>query len=129
MALEFKVYQGTQTSLETIGTVLAQIPGGSLKFVPGTFTSGKRIAVILTNKAGESTVVACSKRVSATLQAALADGKTKKEMLGAIAKLEISEDEEGRNFIVAPQGAGGQEEDFTVAELKKSVATYEDLAF
>ena len=127
MALNFKKYESTATTLETIGTVASQIPGGSLKFVPGTFTSGKRIAIILTNKAGESTVLACSKRVSATLRSALENGSTKKDLLAAIVKLEISEDEEGRNFIMAPQGVGGQEEELNISVATKQKVSYEDL--
>lgn len=126
MALQFKKYEGTSTELETIGTVASTIKGGTLKFVPGTFQSGKRIAIILLNKAGDSTVIACSKRVSQGLRDALANGVEKKSMLSAISNLEISEDEQGRNFIIAPQGSGGEEE-FKVVDLQKVSVTYDEL--
>jgi hypothetical protein len=128
MALNFKMYERTSTELETIGTVATVIgKGGSLRFVPGTFTSGKRIAIILQNKKGESTVIACSKRVSEGLKSALDEGTSKKQMLSAISKLEVSEDEEGRNFIIAPVGSGGVEEAFTIEDLNKVTTSFEDL--
>lgn len=127
MALQFKKYESTATELETLGTVASQIPGGSLKFVPGTFTSGKRVAIILLDKNGDSTVVACSSRVSTTLHNALKNGASKKEMLAAVSNLEISEDKQGRNFISAPRGSGGQEESFAVGQLKSEKITHEDL--
>jgi hypothetical protein len=128
MALQFKMYERTGTEIETIGTVATTIgKGGSLRFVPGTFTSGKRIAIILQNKKGESTVIACSKRVSESLKNALNEGTSKKDMLSAISKLEISEDEEGRNFIIAPVGVGGVEETFAIEDLTKVTTSFEDL--
>ena len=128
MALQFKMYEGTSTELETIGTVATVIgKGGSLRFVPGTFTSGKRIAIILLNKAKESTVIACSKRVTLTLQEALKNGSSKKQMLAAVSKLQVSEDEEGRNFIIAPLGTGGVEDSFTIEDLKKEAVSFEEL--
>ena len=128
MALQFKMYEGTTTEIETIGTVATVIgKGGSLRFVPGTFTSGKRIAIILLNKKGESTVIACSKRVSESLRTVLNEGTSKKQMLSAISKLEISEDEEGRNFIIAPVGTGGVEEAFTIEDLAKEKVDFSEL--
>jgi hypothetical protein len=127
MALQFKAYERGE-SLETIGTVAAVVgKGGSLRFVPGTFTSGKRVAVILSRKDGTSTVIACSKRVSAGLHSAKETGTESKEMLAALVKLEVSEDAEGRNFIIAPVGTGGTEEAFVVEALTKVTTTFEDL--
>jgi hypothetical protein len=127
MALEFKVYEGSETTLETLGTVATNIgKKGSLRFVPNTFTSGKRIAVILTNDKGKSTVLACSTRVSSTIREAKKNGSEDKELLSAIASLEISEDEEGRNFIIAPAGLGSTET-FTMASLAVEAFSYEEL--
>ena len=128
MALNFKKYERTEGTLETIGTVADVVgKGGTLRFVPNTFTSGKRIAIILGKKDGSSTVIACSTRVSTTLRDAKKNGSESKELLAAISKLEISEDEEGRNFIIAPVGTGGNEETFAIADLTKAAVAYDDL--
>lgn len=128
MALEFKVYEGSASTLETIGTVSSNIgKKGSLRFVPGTFAKASRIAVILTNDKGKSTCLACSSRVSATIREAKKNGANEKDMLSAIANLEISEDEEGRNFIIAPTGVGSTET-FTIASLSVEAVSFEELA-
>jgi hypothetical protein len=128
MALDFKIYEGSGTTLETLGTVASNVgKKGGLRFVPNTFTSGKRIAVILTDSKGASTVIACSTRVSATIRNAKKDGSTDKELLSAIANLEISDDDQGRNFIIAPTGVGTTET-FTMASLVVQAVTFEELA-
>ncbi len=127
MALEFKTYERSE-SLNTIGTVMEVVgKQGTLRFVPGTFTRGKRIAVILQRKDGTSAVIACSTRVSAGLRNAKGAGAEGKQMLAALAKLQVSEDAEGRNFIIAPVGASGDEEAFSVESLKAVAVAYEDL--
>ena len=136
MALEFKQYVST-ANLTELGTVSSFIPGGSLKFVPGTidrYNLGtiKAMAMILIDSNDESASVPLSKRVSAVVKKALANGTPKKDVLAAIAKLEIIEDEEGRNFISAPRGTSGDEEAFEIgakgSNVAKSKATFEELA-
>lgn len=134
MALEFKVYVPKESNLVELGTVAQQIPGGSLKFCPGTVAkyqagSIKSMAMVLLNKKGESATLPLSKNVSATIKKALENGSTKKECLAAILKLQILETEDGANIISAPRGAGGEEEELTVANATKLVTSYEDLAF
>jgi hypothetical protein len=136
MALQFKKYEST-ANLTELGTVSSFIPGGSLKFVPGTIDryklgTIKAMAMILVDKDDESVSVPLSKRVSAVIRKALDNGSTKRDVLGAIAKLDIIEDEQGRNFISAPRGSSGEEEAFEIgakgANVAKSKATYEELA-
>ena len=133
MALQFKMYERAESTLVEIGTVGQQIPGGSLKFTPGSlakFQAGqiKAISMLLTNKKGESLTCPLSKRVSATIKSALENGSTKSDCLKAIAKLTIVETEDGSNIISAPQGTGGVEEEITInATVTNSKVSYEDL--
>ena len=136
MAIQFKPYVST-ANLTELGTVSSFIPGGSLKFVPGTIDryklgTIKAMAMILIDSNDDSASVPLSKRVSAVVKNALDNGSPKKDVLAAIAKLEILEDEDGRNFISAPRGSSGDEEAFEIGEkgsnVKKSKITYEELA-
>jgi len=133
VALQFKVYEPT-TKLESQGTVNEIIPGGKLKFVPGTidrYNNGeiKSMNMILIDEDGASATCPLSKRVSKTIKKALDSGATKEEVASVIFNLEIVEDEDGRLFIVAPRGSSGEEEEFSFAQLKKDKVkkTYEDL--
>ena len=135
MALQFKQYVST-SSLTELGTVNSFIPNGSIKFVPGTINrynlgSIKAMAMILINSSGESVTVPLSKPVSAVIKKALDNATPKREVLGAIAKLDILENEEGMILICAPRGASGEEESFEIgvkgANVSKVKATYEDL--
>jgi hypothetical protein len=133
MALQFKVYEPSNT-LESLGTVNEIIPGGKLKFVPGTidrYNNGviKSMNMILIDKKGASATCPLSKRVSATIKKALDTGSTKEEVASVIFNLEIGEDEDGRMFIMAPRGSSGEEEEFSFTQLTKDkVKTkYEDL--
>ncbi len=133
MALQFKMYERAESTLVEIGSVASQIPGGTLNFTPGSlakFQAGqiKSISMLLTNKKGESLTCPLSKRVSATVKAALENGSSKSDCLKAIAKLTIVETEDGSNIISAPQGAGGVEETITInAAVTSSKVTYQDL--
>lgn len=136
MALVFKQYVST-ANLTELGTVSSSIPNGSLKFVPGTIDryklgTIKAMAMILIDSKGDSLTVPLSKRVSAVIMKALENGSTKRDVLGAIAKLDVIEDEQGRNFISAPRSASGEEESFEIgakgANVARSKATYEELA-
>lgn len=135
MALKFKTYEGAEFSLVEIGTVGSQIPGGSLKFTPGSlakYQAGqiKAISMLLTNKKGESVTTPLSKKVSATVKNALENGKSKSDCLRIIAKLVICEDPEDEkvNIICAPQGSGGVEEEIVIdSAVTKSKVDYADL--
>ena len=135
MALTFKKYESTVAELENLGTVIDNLgKKGSLRFVPGTIDRykskvTKALCMILMNENGESLTVPLSKRVSGTILNALEDGKTKRDCLSAIARLEIVENTDGGHTIVAPRGVGGEEESFTVGELKTTKVAYEDLVW
>jgi len=131
MALQFKVYEPSNT-LESLGTVNEIIPGGKLKFVPGTidrYNNGviKSMNMILIDSEGASATCPLSKRVSATVKKALDSGSSKGEVAAVIFNLEIGEDEEGRLFIMAPRGSSGEEEEFSFNEVQKATVSYQDL--
>jgi hypothetical protein len=133
MALQFKVYEPS-TKLESLGAVNEIIPGGKLKFVPGTidrYNNGdiKSMNMILIDEDGASATCPLSKKVSKTIKKALDSGSTKGEVASVIFNLEIVEDENGRLFIVAPRGSSGEEEEFSFAQLKKDnvKVSYQDL--
>jgi hypothetical protein len=134
-ALQFKMYERAESTLVEVGTVGQQIPGGSLKFTPGSlakFQAGqiKSISMLLTNKKGESLTMPLSKRVSGTIKSALENGTTKIDCIKAIAKLNIVETEDGAHIISAPQGTGGVEEEVIInAAVTSSKINYEDLIF
>jgi hypothetical protein len=128
MALNFAVYEST--TLADLGTPAQAVgKGGSLAFIPKNLVNAaKRVAVVLKNKKGESTVVSCSEGVSAMVRKALAGGMEKKKALAIISKLSILEGDAEVPYICAPAGEGGNLEEFTVELLAKdTVANYEEL--
>lgn len=133
MALIFKEYVSTP-KLTELGTVASLIPGGTLKFCPGTiakFNDGiiKAMSMVLTLKDGTSSTCPLSKRVSATVKNALEGGAPKRDVIAAIAKLNICESIDGKiTTICAPIGKGGEEEEFSVESSAKASVSYEELA-
>lgn len=87
MALEFKVYERTQTAVSnTLGTI-EEIAGldGSIGFVPSNFANSEKRVIVVINKAdGTSTQITCSQAVS--------DGLRAKEIsLGQLKSFEVKE--------------------------------------
>lgn len=126
MNLEFKKYEGSETTLESLGTV-ANIVGkdGKLGLIPSNFKNpNKRVSIILTKKDGTSTMVSCSAAVSAGL-------RDKSITLGNVLTFEVLYGEAEVPFISLPGGAGVAEttvkslvaEDFEVT----SAVSLEDL--
>jgi len=71
MAITLEKYESTASELTSLGTVV-EITGvkGSIKTLRKNFhDTSKRVAVIIANEKGESTVVACSKALSIELRA------------------------------------------------------------
>jgi hypothetical protein len=133
--LNYQKYEKTGGELTVVATVKQDIgKGGSIKFVPGTIDRFKNkliksLNLILMKKDGTSTTCPLSKKASLTVINALANGTTKKEVLGAIMKLEIMETEDGKNYICPPMGSGGEEETLTFEEGAKVSASYEDFVY
>ena len=127
MALEFKKYEGGSSELTSEGTVLGIIgKKGNIGIIPKNFKdTSKRVALILTNSRGESTVVACSKAVSEGL-------RNKSITMNHVAGFEILTNENDQSFISMPANSGGlvtfTAAELTVEEFVPSVMSYEDLA-
>ena len=135
MALIFKEFVSTP-KLTELGTVASLIPGGALKFCPGTinrYNDGliKAMSMVLTAKDGTSTTCPLSKKVSLTANKALESGAPKRDVVSAISKLVICEGKtkDGKELttICAPLGKGGEEEEFTIDSVSSSALTYEQL--
>jgi len=100
--LDFKKFVRSESTLEDLGTVKENAgKKGSIAFIPSNFTdSSKRVALVITNAAGQSAVVPCSEKVSKALRA--------KEMnVKQLAGLSILKNEDGRLFISMPAGTEG----------------------
>ena len=130
--VEFKKYEGGTAELTDLGTVLSVAgKGGKIGFLRKNYNNTeKRVVVVLTNKAGNSAVVPCSKQVSDAFRA-------KKLSIAQLAGLNIVEveDEKGelRQFVAMPPTGGIHEiavEKIKVEELEKEeIANPEDLAW
>lgn len=126
MALEFKIYERAESTLEDLGT-LAKLSGrgGRLAFIPGNLMSTKRVVVVVANVKGESAIVTCSANISSSVRSALKAGTSKKAILGALAQLNVFENEEGAHYL-AQEGSGSL--DFhAVGEIVKEAIPYEEL--
>ena len=138
MALEFKTYV-RKNNLKDEGTVASQIPGGKLKFTPGSlakYLAGeiKSISMLLLDSKGDSLTAPLSKKVATTIKNALENGRTKKECLAVILKLNVYEtdrvdEETGKKgyVIAAPAGSDGEEVEISVGEETQVKLEYSDL--
>ena|SRR5690349_4380988 len=112
MAIEFKKFaRGEESSLNDLGTVKAIAgKGGKVGFIRKNYNDAtKRIALLITNKEGESAVVPCSEQVSKLVRA-------NKLKLNQLLGLTVLENEEGRNFVSMP--ANGAIQSFEVDKVK-----------
>ena len=97
MAIKLEKYQGGESTLTSLGTVVETTGvDGSISFIRKNFNNTeKRVALLLKNKKGESAVISCSAPLSKEIRA----GKiTISEIFG----LEIIETEEGSMFVSMP---------------------------
>ena len=85
------------SELNDLGTVAALAgKGGKIEINPKNFNNpAKRVAIIVSNKKGESAVVACSDQVSRGLRA-------KNITLSQVTQLSILETADGKAFISMP---------------------------
>lgn len=112
MAIEFKKFaRDENSSLTDLGTVKAIAgKGGKIGFIRKNYNDAtKRIALLITNKAGDSAVVPCSEQVSKLVRA-------NKLKLSQLLGLAVLENEEGRNFVSMP--ATGAVQSFDVDKVK-----------
>jgi hypothetical protein len=97
MALDFKKYESTESTLETLGTIKSIIgDNGKIGYVENNLKdSSRRVVVVLKKEDGTSTIVTCSKKVS--------DGIRNSSIeLGHLINFEIVQGDAGVPFISAP---------------------------
>jgi hypothetical protein len=122
--LQFAVYERTESTLESQGTVLSVVgKDGYLELIPRNLQDvTKRVVVILKKKNGTSATVTCSKQVS--------DGLRNKTIeLAHLINFEILEGESGVPFISMPGGSliSVAVKNITAKEYQPSAIAFEDL--
>lgn len=101
MAVEFKKFTQSDSTLEDLGTVKSIVgAGGKIAVIRKNWEDkAKRVAILLTNKKGNSAVIPCSTQVSNALRS----GKMKIAQLISLSVVEAeAEDGSKRNFISMP---------------------------
>ncbi len=125
--VEFKKYEGSTAELTDLGTVKDVAgKGGKIGFLRKNYNdTTKRVVVVLTNKAGNSAIVPCSKQVSEQFRA-------KKLTIAQLAGLNIVETEvevngkmETRQFVAMPPTGGIHE--IAVEKIKTEALVSEEL--
>lgn len=123
MALEFKVYERQESTLDDLGTLAST--GAKAAFIPKNLLSEKRVVLVL-EKGGKSTTITCSSAVSDTVRQALRKGVAKDTILGALGKLKIFENEDGAHYL-GTEGAGTLEFFDLKTVVRNTVVDYTEL--
>ena len=118
-----KYVRAENAELTNVGTLATLAGVTEVTFIPANLRSDKRVVVVAKNKKGESATISCSKAVSETVRTAL-KSHTRTEVLGAISKLPLLENEQGVVFI---SNEGGELEFTTITEVKAATINYEEL--
>lgn len=97
MAVEFKKFTQSDSTLTEEGTLKSIVgKGGKIALIRKNWENkDKRVAVLLTNKKGDSAVVACSDQVSKALRSG-------KLTIAQLVGLNVVSNEEGHNFVSMP---------------------------
>lgn len=118
-------YQSTgEFNYENLGTVASNFKGMSLRFTNKNLASEKRVNIIAKDKSGEEYNLPLSAPLSGVVRKALANGKSKKEILAAITKLDLYQDGE-KYFVFQPQGEANEE--FLVDTLASEKVSYDEM--
>lgn len=130
--VEFKKYEGSTAELTSLGSVRTVVgKGGKIALIRKNYKdTTKRVVLLLTNKAGQSAVVPCSKQVSDAFRA-------KELSIAQVVGLDIveaeAEDGSMRQFISMPATGGLHElaiDKINVEAVEsKEVANPEELAW
>ena len=122
--VEFKVFQRTDATLESEGTVLDLVgKDGKISIIPRNFKDkSKRVVLVLQKKNGKSATVSCSAAVSEGLR-----NKTIK--LDHVLNFNVITTDEGVSFISMPAGAlvTVEVKNLTAVDFVPSVVAYEEL--
>jgi len=130
MALNFKQveYQGVgEFNYEDMGTVASNFKGHSLRFTKRNLANAEKRVTLIAKKGDKEFILPCSKPLSAVVRKALDNGKSHKEVLSILTKLNVYQSEDGeRYFVMQPQGE--QLEAFNIDSIAKTAITYDELA-
>ena len=130
MALNFKKveYQGVgEFNYEDMGTVASNFKGHSLRFTKRNLANTEKRVTLIAKKGDNEYTLPCSKPLSAVVRKALDTGKSHKEVLSIITKLNVYQSDDGeRYFVMQPQGE--QLEAFNIDTIAKSTISYDELA-
>ena len=119
-------YQGTgDFNFENAGSVASNYKGMSLRFTKKNLASDKRVTLIAKDKTGEEFLLPCSEPLSGIIRKALSGGKSQRELLAVITKLDVYVREDGRYFVFQPEGDAAEE--FAVDDLKKASVSYDEM--
>ena len=110
---------------ENLGSVATNFKGMSLRFTNKNLASENRVNLIAKDKTGEEFNLPLSAPLSVIVRKALAKGKSKKEILAAIVRLDVYQKDD-RYFVFQPQGQANEE--FLIETLKEQSITYDQLA-
>lgn len=114
MAVVFETFKRDENStLTEQGTLKSLVgKGGKIALIRKNWNNPeKRVAVLATNKKGESAVIACSEQVSKAL-------REKSMTIAQLLGLTVVENAEGHNFISMP--ATGAVQEFAVDTVKET---------
>ena len=122
--VEFKVYQRTDATLESEGTVLDLVgKDGKISIIPRNFKDkSKRVVLILQRADGTSCQVSCSAQVSEGL-------RNKSIKIENVLNFNVVTAESGISFISMPAGAlvTVEVKNLTAEEFVPSIVAYEEL--
>lgn len=109
--VKFGVYEREGATLNDLGTLRSVIgKKGKLAFIRKNFNDAtKRVALILTNAAGQTATVSCSEQLSKLI-------RTKQVKVAQLLELSVVENEEGVAFVSMP--ATGALQEFAVDSIK-----------
>jgi len=120
--------EGSWEDVEEKGTLISLLgKGDKFKFSDTNLKSDKAVTLFITEKGKENEapkMLPCSKKLSTTVRTALKNGVQKKSILGALAQLNVIQNEKGM-FLVPP--FGGADAGFTVEEVAKEAVDYQEL--
>lgn len=119
-------YQNSgEFNFENVGSVASNYKGMSLRFTKKNLASDRRVTLIAKDKDGKEWLLPCSEPLSGMIRKALSGGKSQRELLSIITKLDIYTDEDGKYFVFQPEGDAAEE--FMVDDLKKASVSYDEM--
>ena len=117
--VKFGKFERNDAGLEDLGTLKTVVgKGGKIGLIRKNYNDkSKRLALVLTNKAGDTAIVSCSQQVSDAFRAS-------KLTIAQLAGLNVLENAEGVAFVSMP--ATGAIQEFNIDKI--TVAAVENVA-